>query len=522
MPLPIITTLGDSAVAGMLERAQTSSVLARKGDIERRVLMLQDNWREYVWSYIGSIHKVDAVKRAISARVKGTYNVLSQICNRVCVAYNVPPIRQLEGAPQASQEAFAAVMRESKIVTKAKAWERYTFATNVIITVPRVRTQANGSKRLDYEMILADRADVYTDTADPMGDPRAVIYQIKHGSDYSADPLQIVVLDDKSWRYYNSAGKRIGTVEHGAGIFPGTVWRLDEPVDDWWCSTRGEGLGDAGVEVAYLAARMDWVRFSQDRYREYLGGEDINKIPTQVAGAEGPVTIPLPPASFSLQAIDVNTPIDNHQAHIRSYIRQAAESLGIPSIVVDFDLTGDGSNNADMNVAQHAALAKLRNGHLDYYRVSEHDSAWKTSLVLRGMGHPAASKLPPAMVLEHFAIEYPDLTFVDHPMKRAEVSRERIDLGLSSTIREYQGYYPHLTRAQARDEVLAIAVEEGELNQFYIQHNIPRGADARLKTLAQMQGAIGGEASGVARQPEDDNDDDAEQPGRASSSGTAG
>lgn len=520
MPLPIITTLGDTTIAGMLEAAQAANVRARQADVERRLLMLQGNWRHYVEAYIANTYRIDAVKLAIQRRVKRTYNLLDQICNRVCVAYSVPPVRELAGAPEETQQAFTALIRESKIVTKAKTWERLAFATGVLVTVPRVRLDPAGQgPRLDYEMILADRADVYTDTADPMGDPQAIVYQLRHGSDFSSDPMQTVVLDANAWWYLDRAGRRIGKVEHGAGIFPGTVWRLDEPIDDWWCSFRGEGIADATIEVAHLAARMDWVRHSQDRYREYLGGENVDMIPTQAAGAEGPVVIPLPPDSYELDALAVNTPVSNHLEHINSYIRQAAESLGVPAIVVDFEMLQEGSNADAMNVAQHAALAKLRNSHLDYYRQSEHDSAWKTALVLRGMGHPAAREIKPDVVRERFAITYPELTFVDHPMKRAEVSEKRIDLGLSSTFREYRGYYPELTAAQAREQVLAIAKEEGELNEFYIQHNIPRGAGARLKTLAQMQGAIGGEASGVARQPEDDDDDDAGEPGRASAGG---
>lgn len=513
MPLPITTTLGEKTLAEMLARAQETNVRARQADVERRVLMLQENWRHYVYAYVNNTYKVPDVKTAICRRVKRTYNVLQQLCNRVCVAYTVPPVRELKGAPQSAQDAFVATMKESKIVTKAKAWERFTFATNVLITVPRVRRDSNGQgPRLDYEMILADRAEVYTDTADPMGDPIAVAYQCKHGSDFSPDPMQTVVLDRQAWWYLDSKGRPIGHVDHGAGIFPGTVWRLDEPIDDWWNSHRGEGIADATIEVAHLAARMDWVRHSQDRYREYLAATaaDLTRIPQQVAGGEGPTHIPISPNGFAFEAVDVNTPIDRHRDHIQLYLRQAAESIGVPSIIVDFDML---QGTDDMQVQQHAALAKLRNGQCEYYRVSEADSAWKTALVLRGMGHPAARELRPEIVKEHFTIQYPELTFVDHPIKRAEVSEKLVALGLSSTVREYQRLHPELTFAEANEQVLEIAKEEGELNELYIRNNWPRGAAGKM-TLAQAQGAAGGRASGEARS---ENDDDAGGPGRAGS-----
>lgn len=514
--LPIITTLGDQTTAGMLRRAQEMEVRARQADAERRVLIMQENWRHYVWAYISETYKVPAVKEAIRRRVKRTYNVLQQICGRVCVAYTIPPIRELKGASQQSQEAFARVLKQSQITTKAKTWERMTFATNVMLTVPRVVPDSAGQgKRLTYDKILADRAEVYTDTSDPMGDPIRVVYDCKHGSDFSPDPLQTIVLDDVAWHYFDHKGRRIGRIDHGAGICPATVWRLDDPIDDWWNSHRGDGIVDATIEVAHLAARMDWVRHSQDRYREFIAGEDIAKIPTQVAGNEGPTAIPLPPDAIEFAALAVNTPIDNHRDHIQLYLRQAAEMLNVPAILVDFDVTGGAET--ERSVQQQSALAKVRNGHLDYYRVSEHDLAWKTALVLRGMGHPDARLLPPDQVLESFSIGYPELTFVDHPREQTAVSEKRIALGLSSTFREYRTYYPHLTFEQAREQVLAIAQEEGELNQYFIEHNIPRGADARQKTLAQLQGSIGGEASGVARQPQqqDESHGNGSEPGRA-------
>ncbi|MGL5912283.1 MAG: hypothetical protein ACRCZP_19920 [Phycicoccus sp.] len=511
MPLPIITTLGERAVADMLSHAQEMNVRARQADAERRVLMMQENWRHLVHSYIDNIYATPAVKLAIKRRVKRTYNVLRQICGRVCVAYKIPPLRTIEGSDE-QKKAWSDLMAESRIATKAKTWERYTFATNVVITVPRVRERADGQgKVLDYEMILPDRAEVYTDPNDPMGPPLQVAYAIKDGSDFTGRPLSWVVLDDQAWTTYDHHGRRTGRVEHGAGVFPGTVWRLDDPVDDWWCSHLGDGIVDATIEVAHLAARMDWVRHGQDRRREVFFSTDLNKIPQQVPGAEGPVGIPMAPANARLDILDANTPITNHREHMREYLHQAAESYGIPSVLVDFSLLDDGGV---LNVTQHAALKDVRDSHIEWHRQSEHDSAWKTALVLRGMGHPAARMLKPDMVEETFSVQYADLLYVEEPKARLDNSKSRVAQGLSSTFREYHREHPSLTFAQAKAAVLEMAEEEGELNAYYIEHNISRDPETRLKTLAQLQGAQGGEASGEARN-EDNTDDDPSKPGRA-------
>lgn len=520
--IPIIQTLGDREVALTLARAQEMNVRARQNDARVRLLMLQENWRHIVWAYINGIYKTPAVKESIRRRVKGTFNVLQQICNRVCVAYKVPPIRTLKDASEASQQELAKIVKESKLVTRAKKWERRTFAMNVVITVPRVREDVTGSgKRLDYETITPDRCEVYTDNGDPLGDPVRIVYTCKDTADYTPDPMATVVLDDQAFHYFDSRGRRVAApVVHGAGIFPGTVWRASEPDDDdWWDSHRGSGLVDATIEVAHLAARMDWVRHGQDRYREYAISAEMSTVPNQVAGAEGPQEVPLAPNAFRADALNINTSIDNHLAHIKAYLHQAAESIGVPSVLVDFDMGATNYSNVTglATAHQHEALGELRASYIEFYREAEEDSAWKTALVLRGMGHPSARLLAPDMVKESFAITYPELTFVQEPLARATVSEKRIQLGLSSTIREYHAAHPELTFDQAREQVIAIAKEEGEINELYIQGNRKRG-EANKMNLAQMQGQQGGIKSGEERQPEDDDDDDSSsRPGRADS-----
>lgn len=521
--LPIISTLGQQTLAQMLTRAQQQNVRARQEDAARRLLILQENWRHVVWQYINGVIKTDAVRVALSKRVRRTWNVSKQINKRVCVAYKVPPLRRLEGASDSTAKAYQDLLLESRIVTKAKDWERYAFALNVVIVVPVVRDDLGGKgKRLDYEMILPHCAEVQMDPSDPMGTPVAVCFTAKDGSDYSGKPLRTVTLDANAWRYYDDHDRPIGMIPHGAGVFPGVVWRLDEPIDDWWSSFRGAGIVDATIQVAYLVARMDWVRDAQDRKKEIAKSPSLSKIPGQVASPEGPLEVPLEVDEFDYEAVDVNTPITDFIAHINAYLHQAAESMGIPSVLVDFESGAQNYANVTplANAQQVAALADVRDSHIEYFREAERELAWKTALVLRGMGHPLASQLQPDEVYDKFRIVYADLTFNEDPMARAAVAEKRVALGLSSTYHEFNKLHPELTPEQSREAVQKFALQEGELNQFYIDHNIPRDPAERRKTLAQLQGEQGGKASGEARaaDSENDDDDDEREPGRAADS----
>lgn len=522
MPLPITTTLGEQVLARMLHGAQRQNTIARQEDAAKRLFMLSENWRHIVYAHVNALYKTDAVKRNISRRIKRTFNILLQIARRVCVVYKQPPVRRLKGAPQAAQDAWSALMRESQFATKMQDVEQRVFAANVDILVPTVYDDPDGrGKRLRYDELLPHCTEIYTNAHHPMGPPETAVYTVKSGSEYDGEPLATATLDAYGTRFYDARDRLIPSLTrpHGAGIFPGVPFRLEHPVDDWWCSHRGAGVVEATVEGAHLLARLDWVRNGQDRFKEVMATENIRQISEQVAGAEGPIEIPLNPEEFDYSVHDVNTPIDNHEAHIRLYLHQAAESIGVPSVLVDFDFgaTNSANTSPQANAAQHAALADLRTKHIEWYREAEHELAWRTALVLQGSGHPLASLLPAEMVAECFEVEYPDLTYVEDPESRTKVAKERIALGLSSTIREYQREHPALTFEEAKAQVIAIAEEEGELNELYIRNNWPRGA-AEKQTLAQAQGAIGGQASGEARQPKDDNDD-ASEPGRADAAG---
>lgn len=516
MPLPIITTHGELAVARMLHDAQRQNTEARQADAAKRLFMLQENWRHIVYAYVNAIYKTDAVKQNISRRIKRTFNVLLQIARRVCVVYKQPPVRMLKGAPKSAQDAWALLMRESQIATKMQDVEKRVFAANVDIIVPVVFDDPSGrGKRLRYDELLPHCTEVYTNDHFPMGPPDVAVYTVKSGNEFDGQPLRTAALDSYAVRYYDQRDRLVRTEPHGAGIFPGVPFRLEHPIDDWWCSHRGAGVVEATIEGAHLLARLDWVRNGQDRYREVMASEQLARISTQVAGAEGPLEIPVNPDEFRYDVYDVNTAITNHQEHIKLYLHQAAESVGIPSVLVDFDFTtGNTANtNPQAAAAQHAALADLRNQHIEWYREAERELAWRTALVLQGSGHPLAEDLPPDMVAETFEIEFPELTFVESPQARIAVAKEKIAVGLSSTIREYQREHPSLTFQEAEAEVIKIAEEEGRLNELYIRNNWPRGS-AEKKTLAQAQGEQGGLASGEARQ-EDTDDDDSEQPGRA-------
>jgi hypothetical protein len=494
MPLPIIETAAKQVVQDMAERSLDATTYARKVAAERKLAVLQGNWRGMAQNYASSLYKSDHMKRAIAARVKTTTNVLKQVTEQVCVAYEREPLRTIDGASADQAKAYARVMAEAEAEVKGLSWERKTFATGCTVVVPVVRRG-----RLSYLQLLPHCFELIADPEDPMGDPLALVVEMINTSDRPDDRFTYAVLDDQRWSYYDRNFLPVGEpTYHNAGIFPGQPFRLSDPVDDWFDQFRTDGLFDATMEVAHIRARMDWVRHNQDRKKEYLFSDRIDQIPSQVVGAETAVEVPLAPDRVEVIMQDGITPIQEFRAHARDHIEAACESFGIPVSAVDISALVESVTPLG-HLISHKHAEKMRAEHAKFCKTSEAMLAYKTTLVMRGMGHPDAKYLPPSLVKSGFQIEYIASPFLQDPETQLRVDKAEVNQGLISTYRVYMRRHPGVTFEEAVEAVNRIAEEEADLDTRYIQHGLPRDSELRGASREKILGVIGGQRSGQVR-----------------------
>ena len=486
----------------------------RQTQIARRIDIVEDDWKDHGIQSLKSRYKTPHVADEVAKFWKPTPNIASALLGIVAVAYENPPVRSLKGASETAQAAWARVVKESKLATKAKRWERMAWAANVVITVPLVRRGERGPE-LQYETFLPHHTEVFTDPRDPTGPIKGLVSAYRDDSDFYFDqPTRFVVIDDRGWSYFDDRKVLRHFVPHGAGVFPGTVWRIYENGDDFWCTSRGSGVFDVTLECANIHARMDWVRHGQDRKKETMASKRLDAVAKQAFRADGAFDIRLSPSDFEYGVHDLDTPVDSFVGHIVQHGREAARLWDVPPDVLDFRPGAEGIEPT-VNYQQHHQVAKIRNGSIEWFREAEQDSAWKTALVMRGMNHPAARELPPDLVYDEFEVRYPKFTFVEHPEIKVRVLEGERDLGVKSTFNCYEELNPGVTPAEARKAVLRVAEEEAELEEIYIRHNLPRRGRDRRQNIAELQGALGGMKSGVTRSNAD------EQPGRDSDTGDA-
>lgn len=504
MPLPIIRTLADEVVREMLELAQERNASARKQDASNRILIEQENYKHLIQQQINRRYETRIARDELSKYVTTVWNPQRKIADRVLQAYKRPPRRTLEGAIDADNEAWQKLMADSHFDVRASTFTRWAWTVNVAISVPVVRQTPTGP-RLTYDLILPNVADVYTNLDDPLGDPAILIYEVSDASDFTDDPVTRVALDSEAWRYFDRHGQEIVSrrVEHGLGVFPGTLWRLENPIDDWWLSHRGARVVDATLAASVTAAAMSAIRKAQNRKMSMVIAESLKSLPeNQIFHHEVPIEVEANPSEIDFRVEDMMTSVDEFLKEIDAYYHTVAESYGLFS--EQADAVGSASDYANVtSLAQakrRSALMEIREAQIPWWTESEKDSAWKTALMLRNMGHP--DSLDPAMVKDSFRIDYKPITFVDAPQTRLAVYRDKIKLGMMSNVDAIMEENPSLTRNEAMDRATQVLEDrtwyEGEL----AARNLSRDPEEQTMNIAQLQGRIGGQAGGNPTAPD--------------------
>ena len=273
-------------------------------------------------------------------------NPARDITSAVAIAYDSGVRRLLKGASPDAQAAFSELVKESQAATKAPHWNKYAFFLGPTLVVPCIR-----KGRLSLDLIRPEVCDIRADPEDPMGTPAAAAWS-------SSGSAAFVLLDDTAWRYLDDRGKDTkDPQEHGYGQFPGAVFRLDEPVDDWWPRNYQERLVDATITTAYTYAKMQWVRKSQNKKLLMVIGETEGLPKGQVLDPELALTITSNPQATTVQVADFDSSPQHFLDEIRFTLETIIESYGIPQSAVSYDIGKDGGPLA-------LSIKKERLGHL--------------------------------------------------------------------------------------------------------------------------------------------------------------
>ena len=469
------------------DQAFTGGHRARKATFAERLLIDSELHTRLVHRRIAKVYETQAARLQIGDHVNLSHNLLKKMADRVAIAYDTPPQREIKGAPEDRQRAFLAAYREARAELKAPSWARNAWLCNVVHVLPRVEFG-----KLTWATVLPHAADVIFD---PQGEerPSILFFDVRsHGARW-------VAVDAERWWWISDRWELVLDEPHAMGPRPWAEFRTASPPEhDYWDRGRGQSLVDGTLESARIHAHMTWARKHQSKAAAYIivGSQD-ELPPGQMINGEDPLFIR--GDNVTIGKLDMILPVKEFTEELSAIARDIAEAIGVPYSVTETD-PGAASPR------DQAQLVKVRDAQIKWLKVGETQLATSTAAELARVGHPGA--YDPAEVAERFRISFAPLTFADHPLAKVDTAKAEMSIGATS---EY-GYYARshgITLEEARDEVLEHLEQRAEFLDLVTKRNLP-GDGNDGATLPERQGQVGGRTAAENNdqpQPPDGTDD---------------
>lgn len=465
--------------ANSLARLQRDgSMQCRKARVAARLLVDQQKHEMLLHAHVCKFYQQPEIRGHLLAHLNVMKNVQRQVTNRVAIAYNEPPRRELVGIADAQQSLFLNAYRDARADLKAEQINRYAFIARVVHVLPRFERG-----KLALVTVLPHVADVLFDP-DGEEDPSILVYQSKsRGADF-------VAVDSERWWWCKKDGSYVEE-EHGLGMVPWVAFRCDSaPEGDYWDAGAGQDLFDATMKLGRIQAHFAWVRSTNAKRltHVHLGANDAMP-ENQNMNSSAPVQS-RGDGDTRINVLDTIVPCEEFIVEMAETRASIYESYGLPSRA---DLSTDSSE-------LHEALVKLRDGHIKHFDIAEVELAVRVAAVLR---KNTAFAISDDDVRRTFRVSFARMSYNDHPKERMATAKAEIELGQTSVFELYQATHPGTSPAEAEERVMANVAARGRYNKLLIEHNVSADPTADGMTLAQVNGMLGGQQSGIARQSTD-------------------
>lgn len=416
-------------------------------------------------------------------------NLFKAVVDAVAVAYSRGCQRELRGATEPVQRAFADIVAESGIDRLGNGINARAWALGPTILSPHLDVR----NRLRMDVITPDACDVRLSG----GYLEALLWRI--GSTW-------IELDAEAWRYYTARGELERVVEHSAGVCPAAVFSASDNSTDWWSSTDHQGLVDASLDVGYkMALGLYYRQVSGNKLLVVKGNlEDIP--PGQSLGHPAlPLFLRGSPSETDVSLLDRNIPASDHLEEIAAIIALAVSVYGIPPGEISTGTSAQSGWGGLTIAVRGERLGALRDKQVPFLRASELE-LWPLACdLIRGSSHRHARILPPGdEAREMLRVSFPDLASAEDILHRIEAMKAGLPYGISSPADFMLASRPELTRSDVNELRASNLAEYLDSIEPLVSRNIPAEAPAAdgAQTIAQQQGAVGGQKSGQIRNEE--------------------
>lgn len=518
-PLTALTAAGWSPSEDQLRKQQSLD----------RLMMLEGEWESLVRKRITGVFDDGPTLQRVLRFASTSLNVAASILRPLSTAYDPPPRRFVAGASDEIDDAFAELVKSSKISVLAPQWNFVANFVGVVAVAPILTTEG-----VTLSVFYPHQLDCQWRQWAPMVAPDSVCVTLyKQPSVYTGYGMQAagasdnvrgyVTVDSECWAYFDGqgqpspelallAGAQPGdyVIPHGLGYLPVSFVRTRPPGFDFYGLGQTRGLYDATLEAALVYAIFSWTRKYQSRKVATFGFTDSAQDDEITAPDQQPLdpehALQLGP-SEAFNVYDLDVPPERFIRHIQWIIDAQADQWGLPPASVGLEA---GNSELSVSVAATKLLA-IRSGQIPFF-VDAETHLWRTVWDLASRTNTSWGEAfrsdPDAR--SRITIEFPAQSLVDDPVRREELYKQRAARGGTNPIEQIQADHPHLTKEQARaqyEENLRILAETNEALARVGGQAANQTTQATLahgvQSIAQIDGREGGRHSPT--NSEDDN-----------------
>ncbi len=452
----------------------------RKARQSVRYAMLQERHAELILSRIRRQYSDERAVQQLREFISIQYNLAIDVTKRSAVAFRSGMRREIEGISKEEAKAFATIVSETEIATKASAWNRESFLVGPLTEYAVLR-----GKKMRIESQLPQNYDVVLDPDDPDGTPLAIAYPWRRSMTGNRAAILTVILDGHSWRVFDVQSKQVvpgRETVHGLGHFPGHTLRT-EPVSDgdWWAANRHQRLVDGTIRVSVNDTSLDWTRKTQSKKLMVVKGELEEVASQQVGSPERPIEMQTrDPGGIDVQVFDFN--IDPKFAHdqINRTISVTLEAYDIKAV----DRSENSENDREMSALSDKALTERRSEQVPPARAWDRAIMRNTLEMALKMGHPLKDELPS---LEQFDEGYTadfglvSRSFAD-PAQQIAWDDKQVARGHASNVSLMMDQNPGLPEDKAEERVLRHMKAQTRFNDLAARRDMPLAQPGNVPT----------------------------------------
>lgn len=438
----------------------------RRDTQRRRLDILQDNAVDHIGRRIRERFADAANRSNLLTFLDLSCNPYASLNAKLSTVYKEPARRQFAKAQQT--KLWQQIAPPDMDLTMDGV-NQITMALNECFVRAVVR-----DARINLDVITPDTAVVNAAGTSL----RAIAYATDEGYSY-VDPLIEMRFDE----HMRALG---GPVLHGAGMCPVVVFRRKWPMRGFFLGQSGESLVELYFDQVIGRSWLNMLGYFQSH-------KEMARKPTpEQFGSHGVVTQqaagPHVIHDGDLSVLDMRADLQQFLNVLEGKLQRAANDLGVSTDVLNQSTLPSGM----AAIMAHSGLNGVRMGTIKLFRPAEELLMMTAAAVWNGSGAGQLFSEPRDLGP---SIDYAEPRLIESRKDQIEILSVASELGVTSPVDDVMASNPDLKdRAAAMEIIRQNLAEVGEVLEARRKFNQPEQVAAAL-------GAVGGMASGAARQP---------------------